>query len=77
MVQRPEPLSRRIARVRRSDFWERLNAVLGDEYAASWASDVVLPALGNTVEGCFDRGEDTVVVWRAVCEVVDVPSFLR
>ncbi|MCH1448278.1 MAG: DUF3046 domain-containing protein [Actinobacteria bacterium] len=63
--------------MRRSDFWERLNAVLGAEYAASWSRDVVLPSLGDTVEGCFDRGEDTVVVWRAVCEVVDVPSMLR
>ncbi|MCP4893922.1 MAG: DUF3046 domain-containing protein [Actinomycetales bacterium] len=63
--------------MRRSDFWERFNAVLGAEYAASWSRDVVLPSLGDTVEGCFDRGEDTIVVWRAVCEVVDVPSMLR
>ncbi len=63
--------------MRRSDFWERLNAVLGEAYAASWASDVVLPALGDTVQDCFARGEDTVVVWRAVCDVIDVPSFLR
>lgn len=63
--------------MRRSDFWERLNAVLGDEYAASWSRDVVLPALGTSVEQAFDRGEETDVVWRAVCEVVEVPSFLR
>ena len=63
--------------MRRSDFWERLDAVLGPAYAASWSHDVVLPSLGDTVEGCFDRGEDTVVVWRAVCDVVDVPSMLR
>ena len=63
--------------MRRSDFWERLTAVLGSTYAASWASDVVLPTLGDTVEGCFARGEDTVVVWRAVCDVIEVPSFLR
>ena len=54
-----------------------MNAVLGPAYAASWSHDVVLPSLGDTVEGCFDRGEDTVVVWRAVCDVVDVPSMLR
>ncbi|NDH19599.1 MAG: DUF3046 domain-containing protein, partial [Actinobacteria bacterium] len=35
--------------MRRSDFWERLNAVLGAEYAASWSRDVVLPSLGDTV----------------------------
>ena len=63
--------------MRRSDFWARLNAVLGEEYAASWSRDVVLPTLGASVEQSFDRGEETVVVWRAVCEVVEVPSFLR
>lgn len=63
--------------MRRSDFWERLSAVLGDDYAQSWSRDVVLPALGATVEQAFDRGEETQLVWRAVCEVVEVPSFLR
>jgi hypothetical protein len=63
--------------LRRSDFWERLNAVLGDEYAASWSKDVVLPALGQSVADAFDRGVETVEVWRAVCEVVDVPAFLQ
>jgi hypothetical protein len=63
--------------MRRSDFWERLTAVLGDDYAASWSRDVVLPALGVTVEQAFERGEETVIVWRAVCEVIEVPSFLR
>lgn len=63
--------------MRRSDFWERLTAVLGDDYAPSWARDVVLPTLDATVEQAFERGEDTVIVWRAVCEVVEVPSFLR
>lgn len=63
--------------MRRSDFWERLTAVLGEEYAASWSRDVVLPALGASVEQAFDRGDETDAVWRAVCEVVEVPSFLR
>ena len=61
--------------MRRSDFWERLNAVLGAEYAASWSRDVVLPSLGDTVEGCFDRGEDTAVVWRDQLATV-VPIYL-
>lgn len=63
--------------MRRSDFWERLDAVLGSEYAGSWSKDVVLPTLGETVQQAFDSGVDTLVVWRAVCEVIDVPSFLR
>ena len=63
--------------MRRSDFWERLNAVLGEEYAPSWSRDVVVPSLGATVQQAFERGDETLVVWRAVCEVVDVPAFLR
>jgi hypothetical protein len=63
--------------MRRSDFSERLDAVLGPEYAASWSIDVVLPALGMTVQQAFEEGVETHVVWRAVCEVIEVPSFLR
>lgn len=63
--------------MRRSDFWERLDAVLGPQYASSWAQDVVLPKLGTTVEQAFARGDDASIVWKAVCEVVDVPAFLR
>ena len=71
------PAPGKMIRMRRSDFWERLTAVLGDDYAPSWSRDVVLPALGATVEQAFERGDETVTVWRAVCEVVEVPSFLR
>lgn len=63
--------------MRRSDFWERLNAVLGPAYAASWAHDVVLPDLGVTVDQAFAGGEEAAVIWKAVCRVIDVPSFLR
>ncbi|HEV8023506.1 MAG TPA: DUF3046 domain-containing protein [Candidatus Nanopelagicales bacterium] len=63
--------------MRRSDFWERLNAVLGDEYAASWSHDIVLSPLGLTVAQAFDSGVDTREVWEAVCAVIEVPSFLR
>lgn len=63
--------------MRRSDFWERLDAVLGSAYARSWAQDVVLPDLGTTVEQAFADGQDAAVVWKAVCQVIEVPSFLR
>jgi hypothetical protein len=63
--------------MRRSDFWERLDAVLGEGYASSWSRDVVLPALGSTVQQAFDTGTDTRAVWEAVCDVIEVPSFLR
>jgi hypothetical protein len=54
-----------------------MDAVFGPEYARSWARDFVVTPLGSTVVQAFDRGEDVQVVWRAVCEVADVPSVLR
>lgn len=63
--------------MRRTDFWERMAAVFGTDYARSWAQDVVLPPLGCTVVQAFDRGDDTVVVWRAVCATAEVPTTLR
>lgn len=63
--------------MRLTDFWERMNEVLGPSYARSWAHDVVLPPLGLTVEQAVAAGVDTVDIWRAVCTVVEVPSRLR
>jgi len=54
--------------------------VFGPAYAASVAADQVIPQLGGrTVEEAFAGGEDTVVVWRAVCQAYAdrVPSTLR
>lgn len=68
---------RQDAQVRLTDFWERMDEVLGASYARSWAQDVVLPPLGLTVEQAVDGGVDTILVWRAVCTVVDVPTHLR
>jgi len=62
--------------MRLTDFWERMNEVLGEPYAHSWAHDVVLPPLGLTVDQAVERGVDTVVIWRAVCTVIEVPSTL-
>lgn len=63
-------------RVRLTDFWERLETVLGPAYARSWAHDVVLPPLGLTVEQAIAAGIDTKEIWRAVCQVADVPATL-
>jgi hypothetical protein len=62
--------------VRRADFWERLDIVLGPAYARSWAHDTVLTNLGLTVEQAFEGGHDTRDVWRAVCATIEVPSTL-
>lgn len=65
-------------RVRLTDFWERMDAVFGPEYARSWARDFSLSTLnGRTVMQAIDTGIDTREIWNAVCGVVDVPSLLR
>lgn len=47
----------------------------GPAYAESYARDQVLPTLaGRTVLEAIEAGEDVKDVWRAVCQVVDVPS---
>ena len=65
-------------RVRLTDFWERMDAVFGPEYARSWARDFSLSTLqGRTVMQAIDTGIDTREIWDAVCGVIDVPSLLR
>jgi hypothetical protein len=64
--------------VRLSDFWLRMQAELGESYAQSYARDVVISELGGrTVQQALDAGEDTKVVWRAVCVALDVPTDRR
>lgn len=62
--------------MRLTDFWERMEEVLGPGYAHSWARDVVLPDLGVSAQGAIDAGIDTKDIWRAVCNTVEVPSTL-
>ncbi len=54
-----------------------MDLTFGPAYARSWAADVFLPEIGYTVVGALDAGVDTKVVWRAVCQVVDVPNSIR
>lgn len=54
-----------------------MELVLGSGYTRSWGSDVVLPSLDLTVEQAIEHGVETVDIWRAVCEFIDVPSHLR
>ena len=67
---------RQDGRVRLTDFWERMDVVLGPAYARSWAHDVILSDLGMTVDEAIARGVDTKDVWRAVCGTVEVPGTL-
>lgn len=64
--------------VRLTDFWERMDALFGADYAKSWARDYSLSALdGRTVEQAIAGGIETRDIWEAVCGVVDVPALLR
>jgi Protein of unknown function (DUF3046) len=66
--------------MRLTDFWGRLEDVFGPAYAASVASDQILPELqGRTVDQALRAGVPTLAVWRAVCAAYPdrVPSKLR
>ncbi|MET7880457.1 DUF3046 domain-containing protein [Micromonospora profundi] len=66
--------------MRLTDFWTRLEEAFGPGYAASIARDQVLSQLdGRTIEQALASGEQTHVVWRAVCAAYPdrVPARLR
>ncbi|GGM26621.1 MULTISPECIES: DUF3046 domain-containing protein [Micromonospora] len=66
--------------MRLTDFWDRLEEAFGPGYAPSIAADQVLSQLGGrTVEQALAAGEQTHVVWRAVCAAYPdrVPARLR
>jgi hypothetical protein len=66
------------ASVRLTDFWQRMEQHLGPAYAASWARDQVLGTLGGrTVQDALDSGEDPKIVWRAVCDALELPARER
>ncbi|OZV79293.1 hypothetical protein CA850_18000 [Micromonospora echinospora] len=66
--------------MRLTDFWSRLEEAFGPGYAGSIARDQVLAQLGGrTIEEALASGEQTHVVWRAVCAAYPdrVPARLR
>ena len=66
--------------MRLSDFWARLEQVFGARYAASVASDQVLPQLGGrTIAQALAEGVKAATVWRAVVAAYPdrVPTKLR
>ncbi len=68
----------RLAEVRLTAFWERMNAQFGSCYADSLAKDYVFASLaGRTITQALADGEDAKAVWRAVCETFQVPERLR
>ena len=67
-----------LAGMRRTDFWERMRRRFGPVYADSVAQDHVLTPLGGrTVNQALADGLDPRQVWRAVCDVFEVPPAQR
>ena len=59
-------------------FWERMHGRFGAAYSDSLAHDLVVAALGGrTVNEALAAGVEPGEVWRAVCEVLDVPVDQR
>ena len=53
--------------VRLTEFWTRMERLVGASYADSYARDQVLATLrGRTVHQALKEGDDTKDVWRAV-----------
>ncbi|MEZ5185925.1 MAG: DUF3046 domain-containing protein [Candidatus Nanopelagicales bacterium] len=64
--------------MRLTEFWSRMEHVLGPEYYASWAKDHVLAQLGGrTVDQALRDGDDAKAVWRAVVANLQLPATLR
>lgn len=64
--------------MRLTEFWRRMEAVFGPQYARSWARDQVLPSLGGrTVDAALADGASAKAVWAAVVRDTQVPPALR
>ncbi len=61
--------------MRHTEFWQRMEAALGPDYARFWAHQTVMSELaGRTPEQALDAGEAPKVVWRAVWEKLGLPA---
>lgn len=64
--------------MRHTEFWARMELVLGPAYAEVWAEQQVLADLdGRTVRQALDAGEPPKRVWRAVAEALSLPESQR
>jgi hypothetical protein len=64
--------------MRHTEFWARMEVVLGPSYAPVWARQQVLSALGErTVDEALQAGEPPKVVWRAVADALSLPDSQR
>lgn len=64
--------------MRHSEFWERVQAHLGDSYGRVWADTQVLRQLdGRTPQEALDDGVLPQKVWRAVHAALELPASER
>lgn len=65
--------------VRHTEFWSRMEQVLGSPaYARHWSEQQVIGALdGRTVNEALAAGESPKDVWRAVRETLELPASER
>ncbi|WP_181311216.1 DUF3046 domain-containing protein [Nocardioides campestrisoli] len=63
--------------MRYTEFWARMDEVLGAK-ARSWAAMVVMPELGSrTVVEALDAGLSPKEVWSAVWQTLQLPEKYR
>ena len=64
--------------MRHTEFWERMEAALGQAYARSWAQQHVMSDLdGRTAAEALDAGVPPKQVWAAVWRALDLPPSER
>ncbi len=63
--------------MRYSEFWELVDGVFGP-LGRTLAADQVIGALDDRTAGrALADGEDPMVVWRALCDAMEVPPAQR
>jgi hypothetical protein len=64
--------------MRHTEFWARMELVLGPSYARVWSRQQVLSSLeGRTVDEALQAGEPPKLVWRAVADALSLPQSQR
>jgi len=67
--------SPRVAAVRHTEFWARMESALGPAYYRTWADSFVMAELGGrTVRQALDSGISPKEVWAAVWRALDLPA---
>lgn len=63
--------------MRHTEFWARLEQVLGAGYYRSWADQYVIGDLDRTANEALDAGIPPQQVWAAVWRALDLPATLQ